>query len=285
MSKHQQTILAPDQALDLGTTLMSGQCFSWAPGSGSHHWEGWMAGQRGQLEYNPSTNRLISTGISETQIRHYFSLDLDLEAMRTGFPDDIHLQTAGQKLPGLRIIRDDPWECMVNFLCSSQKQIPQIVLLNHRLRTELPGDGSGKFPGPDMIHQCGEPVLRRHRLGYRARFVHQVARAIHLKQWNPDRLAGLTTDEASDYLCRLPGIGPKIAHCILLYGYQRLDAFPIDVWMTRILQHLYFRKRKKPPTAPLLLEFARNYFEPHCGYAQLILFHAFRSGLIPLHTA
>ncbi len=284
MTKLQQTIVPLDRPLNLEQTLMSGQCFSWQPDPPHQHWQGWLAGHRCRLETDPTANQLLVSGVSAPQIRHYFSLDLDLESLRSTFPEDAHLQKAAQELSGLRIIRDDPWECMVNFLCSSQKQIPQIVLLNHRLRTQLPGRSPNSFPGPEAIYQSGESTLRRYRLGYRARFVHGVARDIHLKQWNPDRLRDLTTDEASDYLCRLPGVGPKIAHCILLYGHQRLDAFPIDVWMSRILQHLYFQKRKKPLSAPLLFDFARDYFGPYCGYAQLILFHAFRSGLIPLHT-
>jgi N-glycosylase/DNA lyase len=282
MAKLQQTIVPLTQSINLEDTLMSGQCFSWTYHPSSCQWRGWMAGQRCTVEAGPSSAQLLVSGASAPQIHRYFSLELDQVRVESSFPDDGPLRNAVDQLPGLRLVRDDPWECMVNFLCSSQKQIPQIVLLNHRLRTHLSEKGQDTFPEPEKIYRVGEPVLRRYRLGYRARFVYAVAKAIHLKQWSWARLDDLSTDEASDYLCRLPGIGPKIAHCILLYGLHRLDAFPVDVWMSRIVHRLYFSKKKQPPATPQLLDFARDHFGPYCGYAQLFLFHAVRKGLIPL---
>jgi len=278
MPKHQQTILPLSAPLDLEATLLSGQCFSWLPGPDGT-WRGWMAGRAAQLWTDEDGTSLRMTGVSPRQARSYFCFNEAGETVAATFPNDPHLTRCREGLPGLRLIRDDSWECLCNFLCSSQKQITQIIQLNHRLRLSFESH-SPAFPSPEQISGAGEAFLRECRLGYRARYVAGAADSISRGRWRWQDLDGLDTDAAARKLCELPGVGPKIAHCVLLYGLGRLDAFPVDVWMKRVLHHLYFPRQRHPPGLPDLVAFGRDTFGPCCGVAQLFLFHGYRTGLL-----
>ncbi|GAB4245349.1 MAG: DNA-3-methyladenine glycosylase [Candidatus Methylacidiphilales bacterium] len=251
--------------VDLNATLASGQTFAWQ--SVKTSWQGWIGDRAVTLL--PQT----ATGSTPDWIRNYFSLDLDWRKLHAEFAHDPSLRTATQSFPGLRLVRDPWWPCLVGFLCSPLKPIPQIRILHHRLRTTL---GYGRFPSPEQIASVGESALRQCGLGYRARFIHACAVAVVEGRWTWDLTPGMPLAEACQRLCLLPGIGDKIARCVLLYTGTCLDAFPVDVWTARILATLYWRK-KRAPRLPELIEIADRRFGPWAGIAQLYLFHWFRA--------
>ncbi|MDD2676627.1 MAG: hypothetical protein PHP75_04075 [Methylacidiphilaceae bacterium] len=131
------------------------------------------------------------------------------------------------------------------------------------------------FPTPEALASAKQEQLLAHRLGFRARFLQATAR--HLAD-HADFFPNLRTQptrEARARLCELPGVGEKIADCVLLFGLGRLDSFPIDVWMERLLRSLYFPKGARIP-ARELAEFALTYFGPYGGYAQQLLYFWYR---------
>ena len=171
---------------------------------------------------------------------------------------------------------------MSTFITSAQKAVPHIAQISHTLRTRYghkasyPGGVLFQYPTPETIGRLEEADLRACALGYRAKNLLKTARMIANGTVDLDAISDLSDAEAREALCQLAGVGPKVANCVLLFGYERLSAFPIDVWIERVLRTLYFA-RKRRVTARRLREFADSYFGPNGGYAQQYLFHHARS--------
>lgn len=182
---------------------------------------------------------------------------------------------------GMRIIRQEPWECVATFITSAMKQVPHIRQISLTLRErygEPIGPSLHAYPTPEKLASAGEAELRNAKLGFRAKNLALAARMIANGTVDLRSIRSLPTSEARVELCRLPGVGEKVANCVLLFAYERLEAFPIDVWIERVLRELYF-KRKRNVTTRRLREFAAEYFGPFAGYAQQYLFHHARKTL------
>lgn len=265
---------------DLAATLGGGQAFRWTPCDGG--WEGVVAGRWIRLEASPGGLRATAradTSADWRWLREYLRLDEDLSGILASFPADAPMQAATAACRGLRVLRQEPWECLASFICSSTKQIPQIQQCIARMAERLgepapapphrpPHHG---FPSAAKIAAAGVERLRECKLGYRAAYLHASACAVAEGRLALDRLAGLTTMEARRALMELPGVGPKVADCVLLFAYGRQDAFPVDVWVQEALRRFYFPRRRPDPKR--LQRFAARHFGPNAGYAQQYLFH------------
>jgi len=222
---------------------------------------------------------LLFHGPGERLIRHYLALDHPLEKIEASFPTDEAMRAALEFCRGLRVIRQPPWECLATFITSALKQVPHIAQISHTLRERygrplIAPDGQTvyAYPSAERIASLTEADLRECRLGFRAKNLLGAARMIAADEVDLALVATLPDGEARELLCRLPGVGEKVANCVLLFGYGRLRAFPIDVWIERVLREIYFR-RKRNVTSRRLREFSASYFGPYGGYAQQYLFH------------
>ena len=128
------------------------------------------------------------------------------------------------------------------------------------------------FPRPQRLAQRSEKELRECALGYRARNLLATARLVSSGAANLETWSSLSDADLRAKLCELPGVGAKVANCVMLFAYDRLRAFPIDVWIERVLRQQYFPRNKKIATEQLRT-FSENYFGEHGGYAQQYLFH------------
>jgi N-glycosylase/DNA lyase len=217
---------------------------------------------------------------------HYLGLDHDLAKIRKTLPKgDRHLRRALKYAPGLRILRQPHWECLASFITSSLKQVAHIRQISLLLRSrfgqpvEAPGFAAGlhAYPSPEALARAGEAALRACGLGYRAKFLHRAAVEIAEGRFDLEALERMDDQDACARLCELPGVGPKIAQCTLLFSYERLGVFPIDVWIERALRLLYFAGEETPPATAALRQFALDHFGPYRGYAQQWLFHHART--------
>lgn len=264
---------------DLARTLDSGQVFHWekcgAGYAGTIDSRGVYAEQRG--------NRLFFTGTSAEVIENYFALDHPLAEICRSFPSDPATAAARDFCEGLRIIRQPHWECLATFITSSMKQVAHIRQISRALRERY-----GKrrrvldfeartFPPADRIAGLTEPDLRACALGYRAKNLLATARLISSGKVDLKRWRDLPDEPLRASLCELPGVGAKVANCVMLFAYERLRAFPIDVWIERVLRQKYFAGKRKV-TAVQLRAFCESYFGEHGGYAQQYLFHHARKG-------
>lgn len=218
----------------------------------------------------------------ENALDNYLATATDFEALTDALPwrSDPVLQSAIEAFPGLRILRQPLPETLFGFLCSSTKQIPQIKAICETVASDLGdplADGSKGLPTWQQIAKAGEDSLRSAKLGYRARYIFQTACFLEA---HPNYLAEIDADPtelAREKLMSLPGVGRKIADCVLLFGAGRLDAFPIDTWVQKILSRAYGLDGWKTDQ---LLDFARVHFGPSAGLAQQYLFAAARAGII-----
>ena len=276
-------ISSPD--FDLEKTLNSGQVF---------HWEKIDNGFLGAIGDVPACvqqeDHILKVHFGETRkptretrplprlVTHYFALDHPLAEICASFPDDVLMNAARDFCRGLRIIRQPKWECLATFICSSMKQVAHIRQISAALRTrfgerrEIGNHVVYTFPHAQHIAHASKTGLRECKLGYRAKNLCATAQLVSSGECNLEAWSALSDAELRERLCALPGVGAKIANCVMLFAYERLRAFPIDVWIERVLRQHYLPRRKKM-RAQQLWEFSESYFGEHGGYAQQYLFH------------
>ncbi len=270
------TIAAPE--FDLALTLGCGQVFHWR-----RYGAGWlgMIGEAACYAEQRGETLLVPRGMEQIAA-HYFALDHPLQKMRATFPSDQAMSTAAAACRGLRLVRQPAWECTATFITSAQKAVPHIAQISHTLRerfgraTEWNGERLFSYPAPSALAALEEKDLRACALGYRAKNLLRTARMIAGGEVDLAAVAQLGDAEAALELQRLAGVGPKVAACALLFGFERLAAFPIDVWIERVLRRIYFARKRKV-TAKRLREFSATHFGPYAGYAQQYLFHHART--------
>ena len=281
-------ISAPD--FDLAMTLDSGQVFHWEKlGNG-------FVGTIGDLPVyvEQCAERLkVRRGATPTRsprrplariIANYFALDHPLAVICASFPNDPAMSAARHFCRGLRIIRQPKWECLATFICSSMKQVAHIRQISKALRKrfgvprKIDRHVAHTFPSARRLSESSESELRKCALGYRAKNLVATARLVGSGEADLDAWSALSDADLREKLCALPGVGAKIANCVMLFAYERLRAFPIDVWIERVLREKYF-PRKGTATVQRLREFSEIYFGEHRGYAQQYLFHYARTAL------
>jgi N-glycosylase/DNA lyase len=268
---------------NLAMTLNSGQTFRWEPHQGG--WES-VIGQRWvrlEQHHDGITAETIASPDDWSWLTHYLQTKVQLQAVIDAFPpDDPHLRAAVQTCHGLRLLRQDPWECLASFILSSTKQIVQIQqvirLLSQRfgqpVRTPPGRPVAHAFPTPFAIAQLPESELRACKMGFRAPALRAAAIEVAEGRLPLQELDSWPTAQARQRLCHVRGVGPKIANCILLFAFGKPDAFPLDVWIQRALTELYFHGQKLKPV--VLGRFIIDHFGPQAGYAQQYLFHYMR---------
>jgi N-glycosylase/DNA lyase len=191
---------------------------------------------------------------------------------------DAVMTAAIRRFPGLRILRQPLGETLLAFLCSSTKQIVQIKAMMELLAERF-GDrlstGDHALPTWRQLAAVGEAHLRACKLGYRARYVAATAEALAAQPDWEETVHALPYPEAHAWLCRLPGVGAKVADCVLLFGAAKLEAFPVDTWILKVLARAYGLEHWTPAQ---LATFGRIHFGPHAGLAQQYLFAWARDG-------
>lgn len=271
--------LAPVPALEfnLALTLGSGQVFHWLAQD-----DGFLGVIGDAPVYVEQRAETLWTNVAPDLIAHYFALDHPLPEIYRSFPTDPAMANALAFCRGLRIIRQPAWECLATFITSSMKQVAHIAQISHTIRRRFGArvsfgeNESFAYPSAARLAELSETDLRACALGYRAKNLLGSARMIARGEVNLEELRALNDDAARAELCRLPGVGEKVANCVLLFAYERVRAFPIDVWIERVLRERYFAKKRKV-TLKQLRDFSRDYFGEFGGYAQQYLFHHARS--------
>ena len=273
--------LRNDQPLDLALALSSGQAFRWEERDG--WWEGVVGGNVWRVRQEG--RQVIYNGTTAAAVRHYLALDEDLPAILTSVDQDPVVHRAIEECRGLRILRQDPWEILISFICATNTNIPRIRKMIAALARGFgsrvtEGDNPPfSFPRPEALAgSCGDH-LTSCRLGYRDRYVAGTAAMV---AEDPDllgKIAELPFGEARSALLSFPGVGPKAADCILLFGFHRLESFPVDIWIRRIMHEYYVpppprMKGQSEKEDRRIREFGRDYFGEYAGYAQEYLFCA-----------
>jgi N-glycosylase/DNA lyase len=266
----------PAPNFDLAETLDSGQVFHWtALDDGS--FIGCIGDEPVRLRMR-GEQLLVWPTAMKNAVRRYFRLEQDHAAVLKSFPKkDKILRESVAFCPGLRILRQPLWECLATFITSSLKQVAHIRKISLELRRrfgvrrELDGETVFAYPTPKAFVKAGEAKLRECGTGYRAVGLLKTARRLASGEASLEDAENLDDADARAFLCDFHGVGEKIANCVLLFGYGRLEAFPIDVWIERVLRDRYFDGGEVPRKE--LETFVAKHFGPFGGYAQQYLFH------------
>ncbi len=219
---------------------------------------------------------LFYDGAEESFLVHFLRLDEDLDSILKEIDRDSMIHQAIQKYRGLRMIRQDPWECLISFLCSSAKAISHIRTIIEALcksagkKIHYENYLSYSFPEPRCLLN---PIqLEPVRAGFRKGYLLKASQCIDRNELLS--LKGLSYWDARERLMTLSGVGKKISDCVLLYSLDFLEAFPMDTWIKKGLQKFYFDGRRTGEKT--MEEFVSDHFGRYAGYAQLYLYHFWR---------
>jgi len=302
------TINTEGVPFNLPYTLDSGQAFRWSD-KGSN-WYGIVAGGVLKVRQEGATLTCSSSSAHlDTQaVYHYFGLDEDLERILASIMKDSHITEAVQTFYGLRVMKQDIWECLLSFAIATNSNIPRIKGMVSNLcqrfgeAVDFDGERFWLFPSAQVLAEASIDELTGCGLGYRAKFVKGIGEAVASGWMNLEELRLHDYSRAKELLTeeilgekKLLGIGPKVADCVLLFSCDKTSAFPIDVWMAKVLAKYYPRlfdddlsKRLalkisgstslSEATYERLANAARDYFGEYAGYAQQYLFHHERTG-------
>lgn len=215
----------------------------------------------------------------------YFDLNVDYKSMQDTFNEDPIMQEAIAYGKGIRILQQDPFETTISFIISANNRIPQIkksIELIARTYGEPIGFYEGKeyyaFPSPKALAQVDVLELREIcRVGFRDQRIVDVSKMVASGDLNLNNLKERDREDIKNVLIALPGIGPKIADCITLFAYNKKDSFPVDVWIKRVMEFLYFKEDVNKNKLGML---SREKFGPYAGLAQQYLFYYGRENAI-----
>jgi len=273
---------------NLDATLCCGQVFRW--NRKGDWWYGVVADKAFKIR---QTNAALEFAkVDEKFVTHYFGLEDDLLKIRGKIGRDEHVKKALQTFWGLRIIRQDPWECLVSYICATYKSIAAIKQMLLKLskkfgeRVALDGCDFYTFPTPDKLAKATANSLATCGLGYRAKYVLETSKRICESNVDLESLRKMAYPQAKETLLSFSGVGSKVADCVLLFSLGKLEAFPVDVWVKRAILNHYADQFPKEFTQKMsanrsfsnaeyerLNEFGRNYFGEYAGYAQEYLYH------------
>ena len=212
----------------------------------------------------------------EAYLRHYLDIERDVPKILAEVNKDAYMHRAIEKLWGMRILNQELWETVASFILSQNNNVPRIRGIIRRLseqfgeRLTLAGYTDYSFPSPDALATATNEALLACGTGYRADYLQKAAQAVATGELSLTAMKQMSYPEAKATLMRQNGIGEKVADCICLFSLGHLAALPIDVWIKRIFETLYLRRRATPRE---IREFAHNYFGESVGYAQQYLFH------------
>lgn len=266
--------------VDIEATLDGGQAFRWWPeGDGTY---------RGVIGRRVVSMASIPGGVAATAedekgtegllhaVRDYLNLEQDLEGFRQRFADDPCLGPALRGYAGLRVLRQDPWECLFSFITSSTSNIPRIKLNVNRAAEHLgyslgPRDKDVMFPEPEVIAEAGEQFLRDLGFGFRAKYLAPAAEAIATGDLRLIDLREATYIEAREQLTQLHGVGEKVADCVLAFSLDKPESFIVDRHILRALQKWY--DLPESANVSYAADWARDHFGEYASLANQYMFH------------
>ena len=282
------TLLGEAAGLHLARTLESGQAFRWRWDAGSDGAKvavGVVGRRLLQVQQDPQGLWLLSPDTEDARslLLDYFGCRREsrgVAAIETALAEDPVLARILRRTRGLAILAQDPWEVLISFIISANNNIPKITQSIERLARafgEPLGGGAHAFPPPARLAAARPRTLAACLLGYRAPYVRAAARMVADGDIDLAALRRMPFEAARERLLEVPGVGEKVADCMLLFGLGQTAAFPVDVWVKRAVERLYFRGR--PRTPKQIQAFARARFGLLAGYAQQHLFAYARAHL------
>ena len=263
-------------SINIDNSINSGQVFLWEKNGTDWY------GINGQDILKINKNGVIKSILNSKT--NFFRKNDNMQEIIKSISKDETVKKSVKQYEGLRIFKQDPFQCMISFIISSNSNIQKIKNSLEKIskkfgkKVKIQNKEFFLFPKPEKLANASIEEIKTCGVGYRAPFIKQASKMIILKKINFEYLEKCNYEEAKKNICLIPGIGNKVADCILLFSLNKLEAFPLDTWMIKILEKYYsnqFNIETKTITKKqyqILHEKIVNYFGPYCGYAQQFLF-------------
>lgn len=257
-------IILSEKDFNLDETLDCGQAFRWKKIQSDYNctYEGSFFNDNLRIS-EISKGQFIFHNVSEDEFlgkwADYFDFYTDYSQLKAEFSEDETLSKACEFAGGIRLLKQNSWECLISFIISQNNNIPRIKGIIDRLC-----DNYGAFPTAEQMRGVTADDLAYLRSGFRGKYLSDAVECINMGKINLSDIAAAPIEQAREELKKIKGVGPKVAECVLLFGMHRTEAFPVDVWIKRVLAEYY------PNGFP---EFAKD----NAGIAQQYLFHYIRN--------
>lgn len=258
-------------------TFMCGQCFRWDETDGI--FIGTAYGKTVAVKSISDTEfEILNTTKADFEKiwMDYFDFNTDYSRIKKVLSDDFNLKKAIEFGGGIRILNQDPFECLISFIISTQNSIPRIkkiiAKMSEMFGGEIVFDGRKyyAFPSCDVLCTLTEADLAPLKVGYRAAYILDAAKKVKSGEVDVYNLKNLDTASARSELLKIKGVGPKVADCVLLFSMKKHDSFPIDVWIGRIMRSLYLDENASMKD---ILKYSNEKFSSLAGFAQQYLFY------------
>jgi N-glycosylase/DNA lyase len=253
---------------NLEKTLKCGQLFRYDNIDGAY-----LISHRDRLfNVGQEKNILFFSGVDREFICDFFRLEDDFKTIINSISKDEFMRKVIDQNYGMRIMRQDPWECLISYLCSARNKIPKIKqnlsMISKTFGSPISHQGHEGFSFPMPGRISNHDALRTCKIGFRSEFIHQVNKDIDEKRLIDLRNASY--EQAKSELSKIKGIGDKIADCISLFSLDKLESFPIDTWIRKVMTEQYFDGKNTSDNK--IRAFASEYFGKFRGYANQYLF-------------
>jgi N-glycosylase/DNA lyase len=263
-------------SIDIDNSINSGQVFLWE--RQGVDWYGINGQDILKIDKNASIKSIRNLKTD------FFRKNDNMQEIIKSISKDKTVRKAVKEYQGLILFRQDPFQCVISFIISSNSNIQKIknslekITKKFGKKVKIQNKEFFLFPEPEKIAKATIDEIKSCGVGYRAPFIKEAAKMIVLKKIDFEYLKKCDYYEAKKNICLIPGVGNKVADCIMLFSLNKLESFPLDTWMIKILEKYYskeFKIETKTITQKqyeLLHEKIVNYFGPYCGYAQQYLF-------------
>ena len=264
------------EKLDLELSLFSGQAFRWKKKLNWYY--GFIDNKFLKLRIKNNCLEYVCSDdwVAQDKVYDYFGLGIKYDEIFENFDDELST-VAYKKLQGMRVLNQDPWECLISFIISAWSNVPKISNTIHLLCQKLGykyilDDMVGySFPSPIQITGLTESEMKSFGLGYRGQYVLKTSKII---EENKILLSDFYNEDYFDslkFLLTFPGVGDKVANCVLIYSLKKYNAFPVDLWVERLLVEDYGLNKKMSLINKR--KWGQNYFGKYSGIIQHYLFH------------
>jgi N-glycosylase/DNA lyase len=262
--------------INVENSINSGQVFLWR--KNENYWYGINGQNILRVDKNGNINCFDNSKID------FFRKKDNLESIIKSISKDKIVRKAVKKYAGLRILRQDPFQCLISFIVSSNSNIQKIQMSLEKItkkfgtKVEYEDQEFFLFPKPEKLANASMNEINSCGVGYRTRFIQEAAKMTLLKKIDFDYLKKSKYQETREIICTIPGVGNKVADCVMLFSLEKLEAFPLDRWMIRILEKYYFdefqinTKTVTEKQYDTLHEKIVNHFGAYAGYSQQFLF-------------
>ncbi len=279
-----QIIIRQPESFRLSETLECGQCFRFEKIAD----EEYVVVAFGKILVMKETDGdIFIDGINEEEFntiwKHYFDLDRDYADMKESLSKDDEIMAEAVKFaPGIRILNQDFFECLISFIISQNNRIPMIKKVIANI-SEKYGDYIGEvygvkyyaFPTPEQLAKADIEGLMECKTGFRAKYIMDAVEKYTSGMFNREEMKKMAVEDERKFLMNIKGVGPKVADCVLLFSLERADVFPADVWIKRVMEHFYFEGQDTK--LDKIQALAREKYGSLTGFAQQYLFNYART--------